>query len=160
MSNLVSIDESLGYVNGDRFLLSVLISKRARELNNGSPSVIISDNKNTVVALQEAGMGLLDIKTLASSLSKELKTPGILPPQSNKFKNDIDLDKKEDKGSFFDDIEYIVDKAKVVKIQNKSNRCLYIDIDKALKAGVDLEGFIGVQEKDTSDSIFEEVEAA
>ena len=56
----------------------------------------------------------------------------------------------------FDDIEYIVDKAKVVKIQNKSNRCLYIDIDKALKAGVDLEGFIGVQEKDTSNLILEE----
>jgi len=42
---------------------------------------------------------------------------------------------------FFDDTDYIIEKYKNIRYQNKQKRSLCIDIDKALNAGLDLEGF-------------------
>jgi len=52
-----------------------------------------------------------------------------------------------DKNSYwkmFDDTDYIVEKSKKVKFRNSSNRCIYIDIVKAQKIGIDIEGMVGL----------------
>ena len=74
----VTIEDCLKIVP-NRFELALIASYRAEQLMNGSPMLYKpkKQEKNTVIALREIGMGLLDINKIREEMKEKLKTQSL-----------------------------------------------------------------------------------
>ncbi len=71
----VTVDDCLDTIE-NRFALSILAAKRARQLHKGTPPLISAPrNKESVVALREIACGRVTFDTEISTLLEEDKTP-------------------------------------------------------------------------------------
>jgi len=70
----ITIEDCLKVVP-NRFELALIASYRAKQLMNGSPALYVSEKpeKNTVVALREIGMNLLDIHKIKEEMKNSIK---------------------------------------------------------------------------------------
>jgi DNA-directed RNA polymerase omega subunit len=98
--DFTTIDTSLGRV-ANRFELSVIVARRAEEIDNSNNAVIDSPHKSTVLALQEMSEGFIDV-----ALMKEKIIVGM---QKNK-RAAVELDETSDEnGEIIADLEADLD---------------------------------------------------
>jgi DNA-directed RNA polymerase subunit omega len=78
----------------NRFELSLIAAKRAKEILSGSPAVVDKKNeKHTVTALREIGEGLIDVKKVRENILCDLKNKKVIdystePKKENFVKNE------------------------------------------------------------------------
>jgi DNA-directed RNA polymerase omega subunit len=65
--DFTTIDTSLGRVV-NRFELSVIVARRAEEIDNSNNAVIDSPHKSTVLALQELAEGFIDVEVMKDKI--------------------------------------------------------------------------------------------
>jgi DNA-directed RNA polymerase subunit omega len=81
-SDFTTIDTCLDKVV-NRFELSVIASKRAEEIDHGSPISIDSERKSTVVALQEISAGVLKVDSMREKIVTGMQKHSHLLVQSD-----------------------------------------------------------------------------
>lgn len=80
----VTVEDCLKHVN-NRFDLVMLATKRARQLQNGKPSLVPPANdKWTVLALREIAAGLVSDQTVRPAEDMEPVIPKILPREQRR----------------------------------------------------------------------------
>ena len=87
----------------NRFELALIASYRAEQLMNGSPMLYKpkKQEKNTVIALREIGMGLLDINKIREEMKEKLKTQSLF---NNVKENTEEGSDKEDDNDILSNI--------------------------------------------------------
>lgn len=98
----VTIEDCLKIVP-NRFELALIASYRAEQLMNGSPMLYKpkKQEKNTVIALREIGMGLLDINEIKKEMREKLKTQSLF---NNVRENTEEESDKEDDNDILSNI--------------------------------------------------------
>lgn len=98
----VTIEDCLKIVP-NRFELALIASYRAEQLMNGSPMLYKpkKQEKNTVIALREIGMGLLDINKIREEMKEKLKTQSLF---NNVKENTEEGSDKEDDNDILSNI--------------------------------------------------------
>lgn len=91
----VTIEDCLKIVP-NRFELALIASYRAEQLMNGSPMLYKpkKQEKNTVIALREIGMGLLDVNEIRKEMREKLKTQSLF--NNVKENTEEESDKEDD----------------------------------------------------------------
>ena len=84
--DFTTIDTCLGRVT-NRFELSVIVARRAEEIDNSNNAVIDGPHKSTVLALQELSEGFIDVEFMKEKI--------IAGMQKNK-RVSVDLDETSD----------------------------------------------------------------
>lgn len=80
----VTVEDCLKHVN-NRFDLVMLASKRARQLQNGKPSLVtVTNDKWTVLALREIAAGLVSEQTVRPQEDLEPVMPKIVPREQRR----------------------------------------------------------------------------
>ena len=132
----VTIEDCLKIVP-NRFELALIASYRAEQLMNGSPMLYKpkKQEKNTVIALREIGMGLLDVNEIRKEMREKLKTQSLF---NNVRENTEEESDKEDDGDDIlsnisldedDDIENIDEDNNEEDYDNFSSEDLGDDLD-------------------------------
>ena len=98
----VTIEDCLKIVP-NRFELALIASYRAEQLMNGSPMLYKpkKQEKNTVIALREIGMGLLDVNEIRKEMREKLKTQSLF---NNVRENTEEESDKEDDNDILSNI--------------------------------------------------------
>jgi len=93
----VTIEDCLKIVP-NRFELALIASYRAEQLMNGSPMLYKpkKQEKNTVIALREIGMGLLDVNEIRKEMREKLKTQSLFNNVKENTEEESDKDDDSD----------------------------------------------------------------
>lgn len=93
----VTIEDCLKIVP-NRFELALIASYRAEQLMNGSPILYKpkKQEKNTVIALREIGMGLLDVNEIRKEMREKLKTQSLFNNIKENTEEESDKDDDSD----------------------------------------------------------------
>ena len=122
----VTIEDCLKIVP-NRFELALIASYRAEQLMNGSPMLYKpkKQEKNTVVALREIGMGLLDVDAIRKEMREKLKTQSLF---NNVRENAEEESDKEDDGNILSNIS-LDDDDDIENIDEDNDEEYYDDFD-------------------------------
>lgn len=122
----VTIEDCLKIVP-NRFELALIASYRAEQLMNGSPMLYKpkKQEKNTVVALREIGMGLLDVDAIRKEMREKLKTQSLF---NNVRENAEEESDKEDDGNILSNIS-LDDDDDIENIDEDNGEEYYDDLD-------------------------------
>lgn len=93
----VTIEDCLKIVP-NRFELALIASYRVEQLMNGSPMLYKpkKQEKNTVIALREIGMGLLDVNEIRKEMREKLKTQSLFNNVKENTEEESDKDDDSD----------------------------------------------------------------
>lgn len=99
LQDFTTIDTCLDKVV-NRFELSVIVSRRAEEIENSSNAIIDSPHKSTVLALQELSQGFINVdlmkEKIITGMQKNKRASVELDDQLDEEAQDASLELKED----------------------------------------------------------------